>query len=299
VPSGLCQLPPGREILPDVSEPPSEPEALLRVRDATVWVPGGAVLLDHVDWEVDAGEHWALLGPNGAGKSTLLRLAAGVRHPSSGSVEVLGRRLGRVDVRTLWPLIGFVSAAQPRPENLSVEEVVLTGASGTLWPLADRYGRAERRRAAGLMERLGVARMAGRPLESCSDGERTRVLIARSLMPSPRLLLADEPTAGLDMRGREDLLVALATLARTEPGLASVVVAHHLEDLPVSTTDALLLKDGATVARGPVDEVLVDATVSRCFGVEVRIARAEGRWSAVHPARLAAPPGDSGQPPGV
>ncbi|HWD09876.1 MAG TPA: ATP-binding cassette domain-containing protein [Actinomycetota bacterium] len=259
------------------------PEILLRLRGATVWVPGGAVLLDRIDWEVAAGQHWALLGPNGAGKSTLLRLAAGLRHPSSGTVEVLGRQLGSVDVRTLWPVIGFVANGQQRPADLSIEEVVLTGASGTIWPLAEQYGPAERDRAGSLMELMGVGKLAGRLFATCSDGERGRALIARALMPAPRLLLLDEPTAGLDMAGREDLLGALSALAAAEAGLASVVVAHHLEDLPVVTSHALLIAAGATVAQGPVEEMLADAIVRRGFGVDVHVVRSNGRWMAIRP----------------
>ena len=262
--------------------------ALLAVLGLRVWTPERTVLLDDITWSVRPGEHWALLGPNGAGKSTLLGVAAGLNHPSAGTVDVLGRRLGRVDVRTLWPLIGFVNQSmRPPPPDLAVEDVVLTGASGTVQPLWDRYGPAERRRVARLLEVMGVGQLVGRTFRTCSDGERGRVLIARALMPGPRLLLLDEPTAGLDMAGREDLLAALAQLAAEEPGLASVVVSHHLEDLPVTTRFAALLNGGRMVASGPLDDVLTDEIVSRCFGVAVRIHRAGGRWSAVHPAEVA------------
>jgi iron complex transport system ATP-binding protein len=258
---------------------------LLRLARVKVWTPERALLLDDVTWTVAEGEHWALLGPNGAGKSTLLRIAAGVRHPSSGTVDVLGRRLGRVDVRTLWPHIGFVNPSHRTPHELAVEDVVLTGATGTVQPLWERYGEPERQRAAWLLRVMGVARLAGRPFGTCSDGERARIIIARALMPAPRLLLLDEPSAGLDMAGREDLLAALADLSASVPGLASVVVAHHLEDLPVTTSHALLLAEGRITAAGTVDEVLQDGPVSRCFGVEVHIVRTSGRWAAVHPER--------------
>ena len=250
-----------------------------------VWTPEGMVLLEGIRWTVAEGQHWALLGPNGAGKSTLLRIAAGVRHPSAGAVDVLGRRLGRVDVRTLWPRIGFVDPAHRTPQELAVEDVVLTGATGTVQPLWERYGDAERRRAAWLLELMAAGRLAGRAFGTCSDGERARVLIARALMPAPRLLLLDEPSAGLDMAGREDLLAGLADLSASEPALASVVVSHHLEDLPVTTTHAMLLAGGRAVASGPAGDVLADATVSRCFGVGVHIVRTGRRWAAVHPER--------------
>src|SRR5712692_3673298 len=205
-----------------------------------------------------------------------------------GTVDVLGGRLGKVDVRTLWPLIGFVNPSlRPPPPELAVEDVVLTGATGTIQPLWDRYGPPERRRVARLLEVMGVARLVGREFGTCSDGERGRVLIARALMPAPRLLLLDEPTAGLDMAGREDLLAGLAQLAGEEPDLASVVVSHHLEDLPVTTDHALLLNGGRVLSSGPVDDVLTDHIVSRCFQIAVHIHRTGGRWTAVHPAAVA------------
>jgi iron complex transport system ATP-binding protein len=260
---------------------------LLAVAGVRVWTSEQTVLLDDINWRVRPGEHWALLGPNGAGKSTLLRIAGGLRHPSAGTVDVLGRRLGRVDVRTLWPLIGFVNPTlRPPAPELAVEDVVLTGATGTIQPLWERYGPPERRRVARLLEMMGVARLVGREYGTCSDGERGRVLIARALMPTPRLLLLDEPTAGLDMAGREGLLAALAQLAADEPDLASVVVSHHLEDLPVTTDHALLLNGGRVVAAGAVDDVLTDDVVSRCFGIAVRIHRAGGRWTAVQPEEV-------------
>lgn len=256
--------------------------ALLEMTGVRVWTPEGAVLLRGIDWRVQPGQHWALLGPNGAGKSTLLRIAAGVRHPSAGSVQVLGRRLGRVDIRTLWPHIGFVDATHATPGGLDVADVVLTGASGTISPIGQHYGDAQRHRAASLLELMGAGALAGRAFGTCSDGERARVRIARALMPAPRLLLLDEPTAGLDMAGREGLLAALAQLASVEPTLASVVVCHHLEDLPVTTSHALLLAGGASVACGGVEAVLAGKVISACFGVDVHVSRAMGRWSAVH-----------------
>jgi len=264
-------------------EAPEAPPAVLELNEVRVWTSHRRMLLDGVTWTVRAGEHWALLGPNGAGKSTLLRVAGGVRFPSSGTVDVLGRRLGRVDVRALWPLIGFVNPARRAPEDLSLQEVVLTGATGTVQPLPDRYGAAERQRAARLLSTMRVDHLGGREFGTCSDGERMRALIARALMPSPRLLLLDEPSSGLDMTGREQLLAALAGLARQDAGVALVVVAHHLEDLPVTVDNALLLKGGRIVAAGPAVDVLTGERVGACFGMPLEIHRRAGRWTAVHP----------------
>ncbi len=253
----------------------------LELEGVRVWTPRGAELLRAITWRVRAGEHWALLGPNGAGKSTLLSLAGARRHPSAGSVRVLGERLGKVDVRELRRLIGVVDPALRMPDELSAETVVLTGASGSVQPLWNRYGAIERARARELLELVGCAHLAGRRVGTCSQGERGRIRIARALLPAPRLLLLDEPASGLDLAARELLLSALSDLATFEPELATVVVSHHLEDLPPRTSHALLLARGEVVASGPVDRALTGETVSSCFGLPVRLQRRGGRWMAV------------------
>ena len=253
---------------------------VVAIRGARIWTAEGADLLRGIDWEVRPGEHWALLGPNGAGKSTLLGLAGAVRHPSEGEVTVLGERLGRTDVRVLRERIGVVDAAGTLHDWLTAETATLTGATATGWPRWDRYGPAERARAAELLALVGAASLAGREVGTLSQGERQRVRVARALMTDPSLLLLDEPATGLDLPAREALLAALAALAGQRPELASVLVAHHLEDLPVSTTHALLLRRGEVVAAGPVATTWADAPVSACFGLPVRVGREEGRWTA-------------------
>jgi iron complex transport system ATP-binding protein len=245
-----------------------------------VWAPDRSDLLREVTWRVRPGEHWALLGPNGAGKTTLLSMAGARRHPSAGAVRVLGQRLGKVDMRELRRLIGVVDQALRMPDELTAEAVVLTGASGSIQPLWDRYGAAERARASELLELMGCAHLAARRVGTCSQGERGRVRIARALMPSPRLLLLDEPASGLDLAARELLLGALAELVYFEPDLATVVVSHHLEDLPPHTTHALLLAGGQVVAAGQVDVALTGEAVSACFGLGVEVRRHDGRWLA-------------------
>jgi iron complex transport system ATP-binding protein len=259
--------------------PPADPDVVLRA-DGVDLVRGDRLLLDQVSVTVRAGEHWALLGPNGAGKSTLLRIMATYAHPTRGRMEILGHRLGRVNVFGLRPWIGHVSLDHRVEQGRTVREVVLTGVTGTL-EIVPRWspGPAELARATALMDLLGLGGLAGARWPTLSQGERGRTLIARALMPEPRLLLLDEPAAGLDVAGREQLLASIDDLREHHPGLASVLVTHHLEELPVSTTHALLLRGGRTLAAGPAADVLTTELVSACFDYPVAIARYAGRWA--------------------
>ncbi|MFJ4655512.1 ABC transporter ATP-binding protein [Nocardia sp. NPDC088792] len=255
--------------------------------DAVDVVRGGNPILQGVSLTVRAGEHWALLGPNGAGKTTLLRMLGAFEHPSRGSVEVLGHRLGRVDMRALRAGIGHVDPRHTPDSHLTVREVVLTGATNTAdliprWEAtAEQLAETDR-----LIDLLGLTHRRDAGWHILSQGQRGRALIARALMPSPRLLLLDEPATGLDLAGREQLLERIDRLQRAHPELSSVLVTHHLEELPPGTTHAMLLRDGRTVAAGPVDEVITTEHISACFDHPVRILRHEGRWS-VRPAEPA------------
>lgn len=246
-------------------------------------------LLSHVSLTVRAGEQWALLGPNGAGKSTLLRLLSSYEHPTRGQVEILGRRLGRVNVFELRPHIGFVTPHHPLDSPRTVTEVILTGVTGTIeiavrWtPTASELDRAQE-----LTQLLGLSGVAGQPWQLLSQGERSRALIARALMARPRILLLDEPASGLDIGGREQLLESLAALTQSEPELATVLVTHHLEELPPSISHALLLRDGECLAAGQAANVLTTELVSACFDYPVAIARHAGRWMSVADAGRAA-----------
>ncbi|MGI5120953.1 ABC transporter ATP-binding protein [Marinactinospora thermotolerans] len=249
-------------------------------------VRSGRLLLDQVSLVVRPGEHWALLGPNGAGKSTLLSLLGAQRHPTRGEVHVLGHRLGRVDLRELRRHIGHVDPRHPLRSSLTGRQVVLTGATGTIEPPPRWTPREdEETRAAHLMRVLGVERLGEARWPDLSQGERGRLLIARALMPAPRLLLLDEPATGLDVSAREQLLSGLDRLRGEQPALASVLVTHHLEELPATTTHALLLRGGQVVSSGPAEEVLTGKAVSTCFDHPIRIDRHDGRWVA-----RAAPP---------
>ncbi|MFD1535846.1 ABC transporter ATP-binding protein [Nonomuraea guangzhouensis] len=247
----------------------------------------GKSLLSAVDWRVEYGEHWAVLGPNGAGKTTLLSLAAAIRHPTEGTASILGHRLGRADVRSLRRHIGLVASSQRLIDEELLEEegataltVVLTGHTGTSAPLWDRYGEAERDRALRLLGDVGCKGLADRLFRVCSQGERARIRVARSLMSDPAVLLLDEPFAGLDLPAREDLIETVEDLAMTRPVLTTVTVTHRLEEVPATTTHAMLMREARVLAAGPVTDVLTPANLSDCFGRPLHVDRMDGRWYA-------------------
>jgi iron complex transport system ATP-binding protein len=255
------------------------PPAIL-LEDVRIWSPERVDILRGIDWEVGSGEHWALLGPNGSGKSTLLSLAGAVRHPSSGVVSVLGSRFGHTDITLLRRRIGVVDASQRVLDWLTLEEVALTGLSSSIRPIWERYGPIERERARNALAMVGCEGIADRPISTCSQGERQRARIARALVTDPEILLLDEPAVGLDLPAREALIEAIASLVADRPGLTTVLVTHHLEEIPASTTHALLIRSGETVAAGPIAETLTSEHLSACFGFPIAIERAGGRWFA-------------------
>ncbi|MER5197204.1 ABC transporter ATP-binding protein [Streptomyces sp. NPDC002755] len=252
---------------------------VLRAEDIHV-VRAGRAILQEISLTVRAGEHWALLGANGAGKSTLLSLLGALVHPTRGTVEVLGRRLGRVDVRELRAHVGHVDPRHPLSEPLTVRDVVLTGLTNSVAPVPRwRPTSAQEARADHLVDTLGLAGHRTARWPTLSQGQRGRALIARALMPEPRLLLLDEPATGLDLPGREQLLDALDSLRRAHPRLATVLVTHHLEELPAGTTHALLLRDGRALAQGPAPDVLTGDRVGKCFDLPLALERHGGRWT--------------------
>lgn len=280
---------------------PAPNAPVLKADDVDV-VRDGAPLLRSVSLTVRQGEHWALLGPNGAGKSTLLSLLGAHAHPTRGTVEVLGRTLGRVDLRELRAYVGHVDPRHPLRSPLRARDVVLTGLTNTVEPVPRRHpGPAQRERAEHLLTTLGIGDKRDARWPTLSQGQRGRVLIARALMPQPRLLLLDEPATGLDLAAREQLLDSLDALRLAHPELATVLVTHHLEELPASTTHAMLLRDGQCLASGAVDEVVTTDHITKCFDHPVHITRTDGRWTArtvrsPHPAPDALTAPGSGPP---
>ena len=243
---------------------------------------GTTTILDGIDWHVADGERWVVLGRNGAGKTTLLQIAAGRMHPSAGTADVLGERLGRVDVFELRPRVGLSSAALADriPGGEQVRDVVLTAAYGMTGRWREQYAELDLERAQDRLEAFDVARFAERTFSTLSEGERKRVQIARSLMTDPELLLLDEPAAGLDLGGREELVAALAELAGDARSPVLVLVTHHVEEIPPGFTHLLLLRDGKVHAAGPIEQTLTAENLSSAFGLPLELERRGERWAA-------------------
>ncbi|MCO7272113.1 MULTISPECIES: ABC transporter ATP-binding protein [Cellulosimicrobium] len=239
-------------------------------------------ILDAVDWQVNEGERWVVLGRNGAGKTTLLQIASARMHPTAGTADILGERLGRVDVFELRPRIGLASAALAEriPGDETVRDVVLTAAYGVTGRWREEYEEFDAERASDLLAAFGVDHLADRLFGTLSEGERKRTQIARSLMTDPELLLLDEPAAGLDLGGREELVGALSELAGDPASPVLVLVTHHVEEIPPGFTHLLLLKDGVVHTAGPVEEVLTAENLSDAFGLPLLVAHGGGRWMA-------------------
>jgi iron complex transport system ATP-binding protein len=253
----------------------------LQLTDVALELDGSTVLTD-IDWTVASGERWVVLGANGAGKTTLLRVAALYQHPTRGTVDVLGNRLGRCDVRVLRERIAFSSpalAAALEP-SMTALEVVVTAKNAALAPWWHRYSDADRDRARSLLAHFRVEAVATHRFPTLSAGERQRTLLARTLMNAPGLVLLDEPTAGLDVGGREELVADLAAWARDRAQPPVVLVTHHLEEVPPGFTHALVMKDASVLAHGPLDATVTSEVLSSAFGLPLQVEASNGRYAA-------------------
>ena len=246
------------------------------------FVRGEHLILHSVDWRIQSDERWVVLGPNGSGKTTLCQLASLYLHPSRGEITVLGQRLGHVDVRELRKELGFTSAALAallRPQ-LRVIDAVVTGQHAALAPYWHTYTDADYTKADQLLDRFGCSALTSLSFGDLSTGERQRVLLARTLMRDPSLLLLDEPTAGLDLGGREDLVALLTDLAVYPTAPAMVLVTHHVDEIPPGFTHALLLRNGQVLGAGAIDSILTSQGLSDCFGCPLKVERRDDRWWA-------------------
>lgn len=245
-------------------------------------IRGAQRILTAVDWTVETGQRWVVLGRNGSGKSSLVRIGSMYLHPSEGTVHLLGHELGRTDVRALRRRVGVASTgmADMLRADLTALDVVMTAKNAALEPWWHAYDEADRARAADCLDRMGVGRFAERSFVSMSTGERQRVLLARTLMPEPGIVFLDEPTAGLDLAGREDLVSALGDLAADGATPATVLVTHHVEEIPDGFTHLLLIADGGVQRAGTIEEILTADELSRCFGTRLELEHRHGRWWA-------------------
>ena len=243
---------------------------------------GQCRILGPLDFQIRSGERWVILGPNGAGKSTLLNILATRIFPTSGTVKILDQEMGKVDLFELRTRIGICASllAEDIPDDELVRDVVLTAAYAVLGRWNEAYDLWDESRAVALLTTFGVRDMAERRYYTLSDGEKKRVQIARALMADPELLLLDEPTAGLDLGGREDLLRRFAEFSTDPSAPASIVVTHHIEEIPVGTTHALIIKDGAIAVSGPIADVITTEHMSAVFGINISVTTDKGRFFA-------------------
>ena len=254
---------------------------VLELVDVSV-VRDGRALVDDVSWSIKEGERWVILGPNGAGKTTLLNLASSYLFPSAGSARILGEQLGAVDVFDLRPRIGMagIAMAEKLPRSQTVLQTVLTAAYGMTAGWQENYDPVDEARARAFLDRLGMNEYLDRKFGTLSEGERKRTLIARAMMTAPELLLLDEPAAGLDLGGREDLVRRLGRLARDPYAPSMIMVTHHVEEIPPGFTHVLMIRQGKVLTAGPIDMELTSRNLSRCFGLPLLVERNGDRWTA-------------------
>ncbi len=248
---------------------------------------GESTLLNSIDLTIHEDERWVVLGPNGAGKTTLLQVLSANMYPSDGVVGLLGDVVGTVDVFELRPRIGLTSTAlaDRLPREEKVLDVVLSAAHAVVGRWNEEYEEMDLGQAHSLLANLRIDHLADRTFGTLSEGERKRAQIARALMTDPELLLLDEPASGLDLAGRESLLATLSALFTDPHAPATVLVTHHVEEIPEGITHCLLLADADIVAAGPIGDVLTDEYLSRTFGMALHVSEDHGRWSARSVAR--------------
>ncbi|ALG84072.1 ABC transporter ATP-binding protein [Gordonia phthalatica] len=259
----------------------ADPDLLIDFRDVSL-IRDGKTLVGPVDWKVELDERWVIIGPNGAGKTSLLRMAAAIDFPSRGDAFVVGEQLGRVDVRELSTRIGIVSSAMSArvPSDERVSDLVISAGYSVLGRWREEYDDMDRAQASNILESMGAEHLADRTYGTLSEGERKRVLIARGLMTDPELLLLDEPAAGLDLGGREELVNRLSVLAADPDAPAIVLITHHVEEIPPGFTNILILSEGGVVAQGPLEEALTAENLMTAFRQNIVLTEDDGRYFA-------------------
>ncbi|WP_460354104.1 ABC transporter ATP-binding protein [Mycobacterium sp. ZZG] len=261
--------------------PEADPDLLIDFANVTLR-RNGRLLVGPLTWSVELDERWVVIGPNGAGKTSLLRMAAAMEHPSSGTAYVLGERLGRVDMSELRSRVGLSSAAlsQRVPDDETVRDLVVSAGYAVLGRWREEYDEVDYVQAVDMLESVGAEHLAERTFGTLSEGERKRVLIARSLMTDPELLLLDEPAAGLDLGGREELVARMSDLAADPDAPALVLVTHHVEEIPPDFSHCLILSEGKVVDSGLLSDVLTAENLSKAFGQSIALDYIDGRYFA-------------------
>lgn len=259
----------------------TDPDLLIDFRDVELR-RGGNSLVGPLDWQVELDERWVIIGPNGAGKTSLVSMAAAEIFPSSGTAFLMGEQLGRTDMRDLRAAIGISSAAvQHRiPDDERVDDLVVSAGYAVLGRWREEYQDVDFQRAKDLLEQLGASHLAARPWRTLSEGERKRVILARALMINPEVLILDEPAAGMDLGGREDLVRYLSGLVMDPDAPATIMITHHVEEIPYGFTHALLLDDGHVVAQGLLEDVMTSENLSRTFHQPIQLDRIDRRYFA-------------------
>lgn len=248
----------------------------------------GNTLVGPISWQVELDERWIILGPNGSGKTSLVRIAAAMDYPSSGRVQVLGEQLGRTDVHELRTRVGFSSSALAEriPPNETVANVVISAGYAVLGRWRERYDNVDFHRLAEILEVMGAEHLQQRVWGTLSEGEKKRVLIARALMTDPEMLILDEPAAGLDVGGREELVGRLDVLAHDPDAPTLVVITHHVEEIPPGFTHALVLSEGRAVASGLIEDVVTTDVLSSAFAQRIHVHSTDGRYFAHRPSKV-------------
>jgi iron complex transport system ATP-binding protein len=269
----------GRVSVPE--EDAADPDLLIDFAKVTLR-RGGQNLVGPVTWSVELDERWVVIGPNGAGKTSLLRIAAALEHPSTGTAFVLGERLGRTDMSELRSRVGLSSSAlsQRVPDGEVVRDLVVSAGYAVMGRWRENYDDVDYERAVDMLESVGAEHLAERTYGTLSEGERKRVLIARSMMTDPELLLLDEPAAGLDLGGREELLTRLEDLANDPDSPALVLVTHHVEEIPRGFSHCLILSEGKVVDSGLLSDTLTSENLSTAFGQAIALDVVDGRYFA-------------------
>lgn len=260
---------------------PPDPDLLIDFRDVE-FIRSGRTLVGPVNWQVELDERWVIIGPNGAGKTTLVRMAAAEAFPTKGTAFLLGEQIGRTDMRDLRALIGISSSSMGNriPDDEKIGDLVISAGYAVLGRWLEEYDEMDRDQAVDILEQVGALHLIDRRWGTLSEGERKRVLIARAMMTNPELLILDEPGAGMDLGGREDLVAYLGDLALDADAPAIVMITHHVEEIPFGFTHAMLLDEGTVIAQGLIDDVLTSENVSRAFHQPISVERLEERYFA-------------------